>query len=901
MKPLNPIMAVLVIASVGASPLRTLAADGTKTAGAVASAVENTNSINALTKILTENPDARKDAGKRVEEFLLESKGGKSFVAIDVNTTAAGAVAREWGEKLGPVGSVSMLYFVVGPGLVTPGWVGSDPLLKKTFVADGKWEPRLRIALADWTGKSQIAKAKEKSQVTAFLNDAAAKAAKVFSDSRDSGELEQSINQNNNTGTKVPDLSGGSRSRLGNGTMRDYTLKDLYEDGAVVTEVYGPGDANSRKISMKIYTKRLDDGRLVDEIGIFDITNTGDIFGQRFSLGDGDQTFVLDDRTDGHKKYELKFGRADENGSRSVTFARPDPDKKGGGVALTTTMADLYLKRADQAAALGEMGDIAKVGDQEFYVVPQGGALSGFVFLPKAAVDARRKEDIRSLSAGLFAVTGQRGADGWSQRIEAGPKGGPDLGKVNGKEYHLVWNSKLTPPAWEVTDGPGDPPPSKKPAGGDGTTPAPGGGTTPGGTTPGGTTPGGGNNKPELSIADLEKLLLLDATCRKYDEDTSLISADLKGKYGMIMCNPSGKPGGDQAILLVPKRVWDDQQMIFKSIKANDTPPNPTPAATLIRGRIVDHYVVLQFDTQVQYLDLLKKTDNGFELAGLVSGKDYGRDAGGPPTGEGDRPGMNNLNMFMDALRFYMGVPGNSEVFTEVPKRIKAEVGNTPLDLQAKYSNEKVLLVIAKGSKGEHFTIWPKVIRPSAPGSNQYAHLGGPANVFEPEVSSMNAPFEDKVDIANSYQLVRVGKAEKGEDIVLYKATDPTGKDKTEKYYLSFKYKGVDTANADPASAKVDKIFKQKHFEAFNDDNPLPGNRAMKGLTGQKDAIVRGQLVYRYISGTTKEKGVLAVFQNAAVSGEGQKDAKQNCIGPIVWWGLSNRAAALKVCKDDKF
>ena len=89
MKPLNPIMAVLVIASVGATPLRTLAADGDNSAPAAAT--EDKNPVNALSRILAANPAARTDAGKRISEFLLDADAnGKSFVGPGVDTKAPG-------------------------------------------------------------------------------------------------------------------------------------------------------------------------------------------------------------------------------------------------------------------------------------------------------------------------------------------------------------------------------------------------------------------------------------------------------------------------------------------------------------------------------------------------------------------------------------------------------------------------------------------------------------------------------------------------------------------------------------------------------------------------------------------------------------------------------------------
>ena len=185
-----------------------------------------------------------------------------------------------------------------------PGWALKDPILSKTFASGMKWEGRLRAALVNWTGKNQIDKTKEKTQVTAFLSDAAEKAAVVFSDPRTKEEIDLSVAANNTTAPVIPDTRRSPGTRL-DGASRQYTLDDLYaEPGAVVRDVSGPGDACSGRTSMKIYTKRLPppDGRIVNEIGIFDISDTNDIYGQRFPIDSGKQSFALDDRTAGHKK-----------------------------------------------------------------------------------------------------------------------------------------------------------------------------------------------------------------------------------------------------------------------------------------------------------------------------------------------------------------------------------------------------------------------------------------------------------------------------------------------------------------------------------------------------------------------------------------------------------------------
>ncbi|MDD5302791.1 MAG: hypothetical protein PHS14_06735 [Elusimicrobia bacterium] len=863
MKPLNPIMAVLVIASVGASPLRTLAADGDKSAPVAAA--EDKNPVNALAKILSENPAARTDAGKRISEFLLDAdSNGKSFVGEGVDTKALGAVAREWGESKGSVGSVATLYFVAGPGLAAPGWALKDPVLSKTFVSGMKWEGRLRVALADWTGKSQIDKTKEKSQVTAFLGDAAAKAAAVFSDPRTKEEIDLSVAQNNTTAPVVPDTHR-SGTRL-DGASRQYTLDDLYRDGAVVQDVSGPGDAGSRRISMKIYTKRLPppDGRIVNEIGIFDISDTNDIYGQRFPIDSGKQSFALDDRTAGHKKYELTFGAADASGNRTITFARPDEAKKGGGVPLTTSVAELFTKRADQAAA---MGNIVKIGGQEFYTLPQGGAKSALALFPKSVIDGRAGAgtDPRDLAPSLYAEVGMRGPDGRNQNVEPGAKGGPHLGTVGDKEYHLVFNKALG--VWEVKEGGGDlPAPPAKPTTGDG-------GSTGGGANP--TTPDGG-----MSIADLETLLLKNPGCTKNPDDTKDLASGLKGQYGVIAC--SDPRDGLQQIVLVPKSDQNPaQQLKYGNVTG----------FKLLRARFYDHYLVLQFDKQQQYLDLLKQDkdgdgkETGFAMSGFVADKNASK--------------FSDALAFVDALKNYMGIKTGSPdagAFAEVPKRVAQVLGSKPYNLTGAFAKD--VLVVVATSGGDPYNIWPKIIPPggdTVPTPNPYTSLSGPANAMDGAVSSSDTAFPPKIELAES----RTAKAVKLQtDIALYESEDGP-----KKYFVMFRYNSLDPkVPTEPNGEKVVKPFRQKAFEVFSSSNPYPGaGLQMQGLIGGtvvKDRVASG---YRFIDKSTKERGVLAVFQNKQVSGDNQKDKADNCAGPVIWWGLADRDAALKVCQEDKF
>ncbi len=918
MKPLNPIMAVLAIASVGVFPLRTLARDGATQPAAVPKGVpvevkaEDANSITRLTEILAEkDSDARKSAAQRISSFMLKEftlrsePGKKSFVGPKTDPKAFDSMAQGWVKSQKPA-DLAMLYFVVGPGETQPDWVKTDSLLSKTFVPRDT-EERLRLALKDYTvvGKGQVVKT---TSVSAFLNTSVVQAKKVFDDPRPMPVIDASVEDNNTTAVVAP---GTARvPTLGDGSRREYTLDDYYTDGAKVVEIRGPNDPADtlpRKISMKIYTQRDANGKPVDVLGIFDITDTANIFGQYFPLAGGDQTFALEDRKPGQRKFELKFGPADKNGNQSITFARPDPDKTGRGTKLETSVFDLFNKRADQVEKLSRLSDggsaVAVVGDQQYYVLPQGGGKNGLLFFPKAMIDNRGNGDPRDLGPGLYAEVGQRNeSNGRPERVPAGDKGGPHLGKLpNGEEWHLEWKGDDKTGEWVPVKGPGDviKPPAPKPTDA---------GTSTGGNTGAGGNTGGNAGGPGLSVKDMLatffKIPIEAGKCKVNDDDTKDMDPALKDKYGIVACTLTAEDGLQQ-ILIVPKSDKNPkQQMVFGTIEAQkaqgtegkDDYKPATPRYVLQRARIVDHFLVLVFDKQIQYLDLLAAGDDGnFKLRGFVSDKKAGGDK---------NSGFWDMVIFLDAMKNYMDVSDAvfAKLKVDVPKNVAEVTGGKEWRVSGSYNGKDLSVLVVWN--GESARVWPKLERSGdvAPtGAGPYEKLNGVSNVFEAEVSSEDAPFKDDFAIPEGYSLVRTG--DKATDIALYESKDPTGKKDPNKYYLMLKYVGYDPVDASkPDGEKTTKIFRQKQFEAFNEVNPLPSGLQMQGLvTPKPQVLARGELSYRFISGSSKARGVLAAFQNKQVSGDNQKNKAANCVGPIVWWGVGDRAAAMDICKNDKF
>lgn len=888
MKPLYPIMAVLVIASVGASPLRTLASDGEQTTP-VAKPAEHP--VNALAAILKDNVAARKAAGDRIADFVLNGSGGKTFLGKGTNAQVLGTAVRDWAQNQGDTGNVAMLYFVLGPGKEVPAWG------RKSFASGEKhalWESRLAIGLKKYTeGDGQIQKDQEQPQLTAFLNEAVSAATTVFSDARAKNEIDLSVASNDTTAVVTPDTRNraGSGTRL-DGPTRSYGMLDLYGDvkeggGAIVVNVAGPKDDNSRTISMKIYTKRLPSGEVVNEVGIFDITDRNDIFGQRFPITSSNQTFKLDDRTDGHKSYELKFGVADKDGNRTIHFGRP-----GGGSSIETSVTDLYMKRADQAAGIN---NIVSVGGQDFYVLPQGGSKSALMMFPKDMIDNRAGvADARVLKPSLFAFVGQQGSDGRDEIIPnpENSKGGPMLGKVGDQPYHLEFNKALG--IWETKKGEGDLPPAPpkppldpKPGNGagDGTGDGTGDGNTGNGNTGNGNTGDGNTNTDNMTVPQLEAYFLATKTdahnrgCKKNPADVARLAPELRGKFSIVVCDND------------VRGVWP----IILATKTDKNPMSQLSFPGVRSAHFVGHYVAVKFDNQAQYLDLLKPTGKGFERVGFVDFKTRNASE------------FDDATIFVDALDFYMGLAADSPdrgAITAVPKRITDAIGNKPFSVSGSFAGKDLIVSVTSG--GFTFDVWPKAGKPGVDTPDipkePYTGVTGTTNAMDGTVVSENEPMQKSFETDDHFKAT-VMAGHQSDEVALYEAVDPTGKDKKKRYYLIFSYKGLAPKVASaPEGEKVQKIFRQKPFEIFNTDNPLPEGVTVQGLS-KDGAVVQDHTLtgFHFISKSTKSKGVWAVFQNRSISGENATNPAKNCVGPVVWWGAGmDREKAQEACEKDK-
>lgn len=195
---------------------------------------------------------------------------------------------------------------------------------------------------------------------------------------------------------------------------------------------------------------------------------------------------------------------------------------------------------------------------------------------------------------------------------------------------------------------------------------------------------------PGIAIADIETMLLKFPGCKKNPEDTAQLADELKGKYGLISCHD--EIDGLRQYVLVPKEVTPGQQLVYGSVVG----------IKLLRARYVDRYLVLQFDKQTQYLDLLKQekspdgADAGFALSGFVS--------------DGRVERFEDLGIFKDALMVYAGVAKSSELLSKLPSLVKKAVGSKRFRLNgAKMNGDWVVTVTSDGNITQ---IWPEGKQP---------------------------------------------------------------------------------------------------------------------------------------------------------------------------------------------
>jgi hypothetical protein len=182
----------------------------------------------------------------------------------------------------------------------------------------------------------------------------------------------------------------------------------------------------------------------------------------------------------------------------------------------------------------------------------------------------------------------------------------------------------------------------------------------------------------EASAEELEGLLLAAGDGYKKDEaDTTSLDADLKTTIRIV--HRDDLAGFKEYAVIVPKEVAAGRQLVYKSVVTS------RPPLLLKRVWGHKHFLVLEFDKQQQYLDLLRPDkDSGFVLAGFVVSDD------GVPSARQFR----DPDAFASALETFVKIP----VPPGFAERVKTVTGGAPYYLEAsKTSRGPVVLILSKG------------------------------------------------------------------------------------------------------------------------------------------------------------------------------------------------------------
>lgn len=216
---------------------------------------------------------------------------------------------------------------------------------------------------------------------------------------------------------------------------------NIYADGGIRRYIYGPSDTTSRLISMLLYCDKSASGSVYDKLGIFDVTDPYDSYGQYFSFGHFDfnpaKTFMLDDRTPGHRKYSLLIS---PQTSIPIKFGRP-----GNEDQISTSRDKLLMLRARHAI---DKGTRVTIGSKEFLVIPQQATLPSLVFFTGDLAERLDDGDNNAAYASFCVKTMRRSAGGGWER-ERGPL---LLGEVDGRPYELAFDPQIN--AWVIQEGP---------------------------------------------------------------------------------------------------------------------------------------------------------------------------------------------------------------------------------------------------------------------------------------------------------------------------------------------------------------------------------------------------------------------------------------------------------------
>ncbi len=839
--------------------------------------------LKVLEAMLANDPAAVGSAmAARFGDYLVKGDEGK-YVSPETRKDEAvlkalAATPQGWVDKMvsgGKGGRVALLYFALGSGGLDMSWAKGDPALQKGLPAEGVLLADLVREMKPWTGEAATGKTVKgpittgaPETVFAFLEDAADNA-KIILDKK--GASIDLVLKSIDANEQKDDVYGGSSaSSKITGPIKGFDMKELYIEGGKgnenVHQIKEPKGYNGRHIVLKMTTV-YEGGKVYNKIGVYDVTNSGDVFGRKFDIAvGGSLTFKLDDRSPGMPDYKLSFET--KGGETKIVFGRAG--KSEPAHQITTSVSELYKLRAEQAVRDGSR---ININGADFIVMGQGGAKGGLLFFPG---DLQKQ-----LDAGKKDITPSHVAVGLNERLPDGrtlPSAGkPGLwgGKIKGDEYHLEYDDQAQ--AWKVAKGAGDPinPPVTTTPGG-----APGGGSTAttGTGTTGGDPSGGQTTQDPTKTSEMMTTQVVQQMLKGEYEVNKEVQQGLTPAVAETFMVLSVKPG-------VLKKFAERHYMTAPGAKLVGLPiPKSDDALDKnerqpgeVRG-IGKYLAVKSPNGDVSYFDLTDADENRptiYKPAGSIL--------------EGNIKGISDVILLdashdYDALRSAGFTTAEAKTAVDQLRDAMTRLGSPTKYLIDGEKKTKIGILVA----GKRMYFWPKVEEATTtPKDDQ---TSGKGTAYDASIGG--ADVEASFPVKEIETTTATGPAkgflmtpESKKDAALY--ADDKDSAKAAHWWLVFTYVNSDGSTKQSRPIMVFDTSEKEELATFPGFSKL----SISGTTKRPVADVAHFGAISLIKGseTNKAKGVYGAFSN--------KDAKQVrdkadiCLGPVIWWGVSDEEA----------
>lgn len=830
---------------------------------------------------------AKKDSGERIADFFVGGDGRYLRDELKAENAQAdrralGEAAKRWASE-NPGGSAP-LYLVLGPAGERPAWAAS-PLLQAYFTKSRELE-RLRGTLerAGFTRDNRVPRTESPAKLHELLSAASAEALKIIRDDRELPEIIKRINENDVTRENPPVSPEHARA-----TQRTWTghmpQSEMYQNGALVVDVCGPDDAGCgnnppdgyRTLSVKIYTVR-ENGATRNVIGVIDITDPEDLSSTKFiELNHrGDAKFQL---RQGGRSYKINISQIGREAQYAVRVSRTrahfeseaeekahdaqQPRQSIRATLGTSKDEDLGEAAADQIRRAA----VKNIDGKNYLVVPQGGPTAAFKFYdPASLADGTPLYKVQP--AGMCVVREVRGggtvdSDGL-RGMGRGPLADYSCKKVNGR-WDVV--KEKAPDAGT----PDSVPKESKDA------PASG----PAATGPGATGPGASG-----ALAGLIEAAKKAGYSGDGELNTHLDAATRAKVY--IMKSQDGQ----HKVLFDPSFAVENNQM---GLKAKNDSGSPITIYS-VPGSLV----AVQIGEQRDYF-------TPEQLAGFAKG---GLKNDAPKTGrynlQKQLEGVSSVELFKHVATAVMGWKAGD--VDEIVKRVNAAANGRKFSIGTRAPNSVEVLVDEK----DIYRVWP--------GNPQKVEANPTVSDFDPECKDLKGQgtcykktepqrsdartFDATWPIEGGRTAQRV-KAAPG--IALYEAKD---EEKLRRngtvvetrqvtyYFVLFDHKRLEGSGPAAVDVRSGRIMV---FGEGRNQMEFPGldKITLKGVAGARVRAEGG--VLGLYQGSTKEKGAWALYQVAPTDAQGLniQDKAKNCVGPLIWWGMTEDQAR-KGCPDAK-